>query len=219
MDRYLELKRVFQEHRNHDIALKMSAYMQHLFKFYGLPAPIRKSLYKKFLKNEKQRKIIDWDTLDTSYKDEYREFQYFVIDYLDVMKGFLSYDDMSYIKKYIKSKQWWDTIDGFAKIVGFVALTDHNMDELLLSWSKDKDIWVRRIAIEHQLCRKQKTKADLLEQILVNNLDSSEFFINKAVGWALRDYSKTDPEWVRNFVSIHSTKLNKLTIKEASKYL
>ena len=66
------------------------------------------------------------------------------------------------------------------------------MNDLMLAWSKDNDFWVRRVAIEHQLLRKDKMNIELLEKILENNLNSSEFFINKAIGWALRDYSKTN---------------------------
>ena len=75
----------------------------------------------------------------------------------------------------------------------------------MLEWSTDEDFWMRRIAIDHQLCRKERTNTELLEKILVNNFGSSEFFINKAIGWSLRDYSKTNQDWVRNFVeSIHN---------------
>ena len=75
----------------------------------------------------------------------------------------------------------------------------------MLEWSTDEDFWVRRIAIDHQLCRKERT--------------NTEFFINKAIGWSLRDYSKTNQDWVRNFVETHKDKMDKLSIREASKYL
>ena len=88
----------------------------------------------------------------------------------------------------------------------------------MLEWSTDEDFWVRRIAIDHQLCRKERTNTELLEKILVNNFGSSEFFINKAIGWSLRDYSKTNQDWVRNFVETHKDKMDKLSIREASKY-
>ena len=89
----------------------------------------------------------------------------------------------------------------------------------MLKWSKDEDFWIRRLAIDHQLCRKEKTNIELLEQIIVNNFGSDEFFINKAIGWSLRDYSKTNPDWVRNFISKYKDKMDKLSIKEASKYI
>lgn len=89
----------------------------------------------------------------------------------------------------------------------------------MLIWSKDNDFWVRRVAIEHQLLRKDKMNIELLEKILENNLNSSEFFINKAIGWALRDYSKTNPEWVREFIENHVSDMAPLSIKEGGKYL
>jgi 3-methyladenine DNA glycosylase AlkD len=78
---------------------------------------------------------------------------------------------------------------------------------------------LRRIAIDHQLLRKGKTDVVLLEQIIVNNLGQNEFFINKAIGWSLREYSKTNPEWVHNFLEKYADNLSPLSIKEASKYV
>ncbi len=219
MNMYSKIKEIFEQNKDEENAVKMAAYMRNLFLFYGLAAPKRKSVYKDFLKAEKKRKIIDWDFLDKCYEDEYREFQYIVIDYLAAMQNFLTYDDVTHIKKYIKSKQWWDTIDGLDRIVGNIAFTDNRINDLMLEWSADNDFWIRRIAIDHQLCRKDKTNTELLEKILINNFGSSEFFINKAIGWSLRDYSKTNPEWVRNFLNIYKNKMDKLSIREASKYL
>lgn len=96
---------------------------------------------------------------------------------------------------------------------------DHRVDQLMLKWSQDPDFWLRRVAIEHQLLRKDKMKVALLEQILLNNLNDNEFFVNKAIGWALRDYSKTNPAWVKNFIEENQADLNPLSIKEGSKYL
>ena len=89
----------------------------------------------------------------------------------------------------------------------------------MLEWSRDEDFWLRRLAIEHQLLQKEETDVQLLEQILINNLNQTEFFINKAIGWALRDYSKTNPDWVREFIEKYKDRLSKLSIKEGSKYL
>jgi DNA alkylation repair enzyme len=75
------------------------------------------------------------------------------------------------------------------------------------------------LAIDHQLLRKEKTDTKLLEKILVNNLVKTEFFINKAIGWALRDYSKTNPDWVRDFIEQHQAEMAALSIREGSKYL
>ena len=89
----------------------------------------------------------------------------------------------------------------------------------MLEWSTDSDFWVRRVAIEHQLLRKKKMNTDLLAQIIENNLNSQEFFINKAIGWALRDYSKTNSEWARQFIAENYDRMAKLSITEGSKYL
>jgi len=219
MEKYFEIKKAFEENRDSENAIAMSKYMRDMFKYYGIPTPLRKSIYKELLKKEKASSIIDWELLDICYEDEYREFQYFVMDYLSLVQKRLTYDDIPKIKRYIKTKQWWDTIDGFDRIIGNIAFSDSRINDLMLEWSKDDDIWVRRIAIDHQLSRKDKTDADLLGKIIINNLESKEFFINKAIGWSLRDYSKTNPNWVRDFIIKHKDKMDKLSIKEASKYI
>lgn len=219
MDKYIEIKNIFQENKDEQNAIKMSSYMRNLFTFYGLPTPKRKTLYKELLKSEKKNKVIDWAFLDKCYKDEHREFQYLVMDYLSAMQKFLTFDDVPKIEKYIRTKQWWDTIDGFDRIVGNIAFVDDRINNLMLKWSTDEDFWVRRIAIDHQLCRKEKTNIELLEKILVNNFGSKEFFINKAIGWSLRNYSKTNPDWVRAFIEKYKNQMDKLSVKEAGKYL
>lgn len=219
MDKYLEIRAMFENREDKENALVMAKYMRNKFKFYGLPTPKRKEIYKSFLKDEKKNKIIDWDFLDKCYQDEHREFQYLVCDYLNAMIKYLTYEDIFKIKKYLKSKQWWDTIDFLDTVIGRIGLRDNRVDDLMLKWSKDEDFWIRRVAIDHQLCRKEKTNTKLLEQIVVNNFGSDEFFINKAIGWSLRDYSKTNPNWVRYFIDKYKDKMNKLSIKEAGKYI
>lgn len=105
------------------------------------------------------------------------------------------------------------------KLIADMALKYEDINEILISWSKDNNIWIRRVSIMHQLHRKEKTNIELLEKIIVNNFGSDEFFINKAIGWALRDYSKTNKEWVSNFINKYKDKMANLNIKEASKYL
>jgi len=219
MDKYSKIKQLFEQNRDEENAIKMSKYMRDLFKFYGIPTPVRKSLYKDLLKEEKAKKTIDWNFLDKCYEDDYREFQYLVLDYIENMQKFLNYDDVPKLYKYIKSKQWWDTIDRFDRIVGNIAFKDDRINDLMLKWSKDEDFWLRRIAIDHQLGRKDKTNTKLLEQILINNFGSDEFFINKAIGWSLRDYSKTNPDWVKDFLNKYENKMNKISLKEAYKYI
>lgn len=219
MDKYQEIKNQFILHQDKERAISMSNYLRDQFQFYGIPTPKRRAIYKQFLKEEKKRKRIDWNLLDLCYEDEYRELQYFVCDYLNTMKAYLSYEDIPHMKQYIKVKQWWDTIDSFDRIIGDIGLRDMRVNDLMLEWSKDEDFWLRRIAIDHQLCRKDKTNTELLEKIIVNNFGSDEFFINKAIGWGLRDYSKINPEYVRAFINKYRDQMASLSIKEASKYL
>lgn len=219
MDKYTKIKVEFEKNQNPENAVKMAKYMKNLFPFYGIPTPQRKKLYRNFLKEEKKKGEVDWGFLDQCYADEHREFQYLVFDYLAVMQKSLTYGDIPKIWKYIKEKQWWDSIDCLDRIVGEIGLSDSRVDELMLQWSLDEDLWVRRLAIDHQLLRKEKTNRELLAQIIVNNLGSKEFFINKAIGWSLRDYSKTDPEWVKDFIDQYKDRMDKLSIREGSKYL
>ena len=219
MDKYFDIKKRFEEKEDKENAAQMAKYMRNQFVFYGLPTPKRKAVYKDFLKEEKKSGQIDWAFLDRCYEDEHREFQYLVCDYLTVMDNFLAYDDIPRIKAYIKCKSWCDTTDSLDRVIGQIGLRDSRVDALMLEWSLDDDFWVRRVAIDHQLCRKEKTNTELLEKILVNNFGSDEFFINKAIGWSLRDYSKTNPEWVRAFVEKHADRMAKLSVKEAGKYI
>lgn len=219
MKPYLELKKLFATHGDPERAPKMAAYMRDQFKFYGLPAAKRKMLYKELLRREKQKEIVDWPLLDRCYEDEHRECQYFVVDYLAAMQRFLTFEDVPKIECYVRTKQWWDTIDGLDGIIGGLGQVDERINHLMLEWATDDDFWLRRIAINHQLGRKDKTNTKLLETILVKNFGSDEFFINKAIGWSLRDYSKTNPAWVRHFLETHRDKMSKLSLREAGKYL
>lgn len=211
------LKKNFEKRVNEDNAIQMAKYLRNQFVFYGLKSPARRDAYHQILKDEKKQ--IDWDLLDQAWNDKHREMQYFVCDYLLAMEKYVSYDDLFKIEHYVRTKQWWDTIDSLMKLYGYVGLKDQRVDQLMLDWSKDPDKWVRRVAIEHQLLRKDRINTALLSQILENNLESDEFFINKAIGWALRDYSKTNPEWLSDFIDGNYNHLAKLSITEGSKYL
>lgn len=219
MDKYLEIKKIFESKEDKENAIAMSKYMRNMFDFYGLSTPKRKEIYNDFIKSEKKSKRIDWTFLDKCYKDTHREFQYLVSDYLLAMKQYVTFEDISKIQNYITQKSWWDTIDFLCKVIGDVELRDPRVKKLMLKWSNDENIWIKRSAIEHQLSLKDKTDCELLEKIIVNCFGMDEFFINKAIGWALREYSKTNPKWVRDFIDKYNDKMNNLSIKEASKYV
>lgn len=218
----MDFNKLYEEmiqHKNEEQAQKMSKYMLNKFEYIGIKTPERRKIFKNSFKEYKNKEKIDWEFVNKCWENKYREFQYVAADYLKNMKDKLTIDDIPKFKQLILKKSWWDTIDNLDMTIGALALKDSNVNKILLEWSLDENIWLRRIAIDHQLLRKEKTDTELLEKILKNNLGQAEFFINKSIGWALRDYSKTNPEWVKNFIEEIKENMAKLSIKEASKYL
>lgn len=200
-------------------ALDMSKYMKNKFKFFGVAASERNEIWKPYFKEAKKTKKIDWDFIEICFKHNKRECQYTAAYYLKYMQRFLVEDDIPKLKELVLTKSWWDTVDILDKVIGSIVYNNKNLNPIILEWSKDDNIWLRRVAIDHQLLRKENTDEQLLEKILINNLNHKEFFVNKAIGWALRDYSKTNPQWVRNFIEVHKENMASLSIREASKYL
>lgn len=199
-------------------ARQMSAYMKDQFVYLGIQTPQLRAIGKTLFKAEVQAEI-DWAFIEQCWDCPYRELQYAALDYLGLMQAKLTARDIPACYQLITRKSWWDTIDRLDRIVGGIALNYPAVNDILLAWSQDDNFWLRRIAIDHQLLRKTKTDQALLEKILCNNLGQREFFINKAIGWALRDYSKTNPEWVRGFISKYGKRMAALSIREAGKYL
>ena len=217
----MKVEDVFQglkEVANPEDAIHMKAYMKDQFEFLGVKTPIRRQISKIFFKKS-HKSTIDWKFINQAWENPYREMQYVVLDYLQLKQTSLASNDLTKVKKLAQTKSWWDTIDFLCRSVGYICLHYPETKKIVLDWSTDEDIGLRRLAIEHQLLQKEQTDVQLLEQILINNLNQTEFFINKAIGWALRDYSKTNPDWVREFIEKYKDRLSKLSIKEGSKYL
>lgn len=208
-----------EENRNELLAESMSKYMQDKFRFLGVRGATRTEIYKKYFPDARKSKEIDWDFIENCWNKEEREFQYVVVYYLKAMQRFLKREDISRLKYLIVTKSWWDTVDLLAKVVGSLVIRIEGYDQIMLEWSKDSNIWLKRVAILYQLSLKEKVDEIILDKILVNNLGDSEFFINKAIGWALRDYSKFNPEWVREFIKKNKDNMANLSIREASKYI
>lgn len=203
---------------NPDDAVAMKTYMKNKFEFLGVKTPARRKLAKAFFKQQTDS-VIDWNFINEAWNNPYRELQYTALDYLETHKKLLIPSDLPRLKKLAQTKSWWDTIDFLDRLVGSIIARFPETQEIILAWSCDEDIWLRRLAIDHQLLRKEETDTELLEKILVNNLGQTKFFINKAIGWALRDYSKTNPNWVRDFIERHRAEMATLSIREGSKYL
>ena len=145
--------------------------------------------------------------------------QYVATDYLNALVEQLTPQDLSRIELLITRKSWWDTIDALGKVIGGIFLNFPEIRLQLIRWSQHDNIWLRRVAIDCQLSLKQQTDKALLSEIIQNNFGQSEFFINKAIGWALREYGKTNPDWVKNFVQQHREKMAQLSVREALKRL
>lgn len=118
---------------------------------------------------------------------------------------------------FVVTGRWWDLVDETANLVQEALEGDPAVAETIRRWSRDDDLWVRRVAILSQLGRRGATDTGLLTDVLEPNLADREFFIAKACGWALRQYARTDAEWVKLFLSTHE--VTPLTRREASKHL
>ena len=115
---------------------------------------------------------------------------------------------------------WWDHVDAVSHRVGAMLLSHRPaLLPMIRDWSIDPDRWLRRTSIICQLGFKDRTDAALLKEVIAPNLADPDFFIRKAIGWALREYARTDPDWVRRFVSAHEGSLRALSRREAMKHL
>jgi 3-methyladenine DNA glycosylase AlkD len=215
---YAKIIQAYKDSSDAAQAAAMSAYMRGQFSFLGIPRPKRKEISKAFFKAVLDETEINRAFVDDCWERE-REFQYLAVEYLSKLEHLLTPGDIPFLRRLAVTKSWWDTIDGLDRIVGGIALRFPEVNQTLLAWSVAENIWLRRIAIDHQLTRKDRTDVVLLEQIITNNFGQKEFFINKAIGWSLREYSKTNPGWVRGFLAKYKDKLAPLSLREASKYV
>ena len=203
---------------NKETGARMAAYMQNKFPFLGIQKPQLKDFMKPYLKESKKYGF-DYGFVEDCWDFQYREAQYIAVEYINMNEKKLDAVDLDFLKELIVTKSWWETVDTLNGVVGSIVLKNPELKKTMLEWSTDENIWLRRSSIDFQQKYKEKTDTSLLENIIKNNLNSKEFFINKAIGWSLRNYSKTNPEWVKDFIERHRENLASLSIKEASKYL
>ena len=150
----------------------------------------------------------------------FREERYAAIDLTGLRLAWQQPLMLPVYEEIIRSGAWWDFVDGVSERIGGLLQADRpTMTALLRNWSRDTDFWIRRASITAQLKAKAHTDTGLLSDVIEVNLADREFFIRKAIGWALREYAKTDPDWVRAFVAEHSKDLSPLSRREALKNL
>ncbi len=220
MKLYSEFFCHLREYKNEAVAIKMAAYMKNHFLFLGLPSPLRKELQKPYIQELRKSNSIDWEFIFQCFEQPEREFQYIALDYLDLVKKNILNTEIENIEQLIIIKSWWDSVDCLDQIVGAMALNYPELkDRYIRKWMISSNIWLKRIAIDFQLSFKAKTDTEILAEAILSNLGSKEFFVNKAIGWSLREYSKTNKTWVARFIETHNESLSPLSIKEGSKYL
>ncbi|WP_141430912.1 DNA alkylation repair protein [Bacillus sp. 03113] len=214
------LKEIFEPHRNEEKAIPMQNYMKNHFPFLGIKKTERSQFVKQFfqesgiLKSDFQQDFV-W----ALWNEPEREYQYTALDYIGKYLKKLRPSDLPFMEKLILTKSWWDTVDGIASnAVGTIgAKYPEVISEAINDWAYGDQLWLQRASIIFQLKYKVKTNEELLYRYMIQNTDSKEFFIQKAIGWALREYSKTNPQSVKEFIEKQS--LPKLSIREGSKYI
>jgi len=214
------LKTLLERHANPSQAAPMKKYMRDQFDYLGIKTPQSKMLMKEFIGKQGLPPI---EELDTILRDLWalpqREFQYAAMNLLDRFEKKHSANFIITLEYLIVTKSWWDTVDALAShpVGTHFQRYPAVKKKYLTKWRKSKNIWLRRTAILFQLGYKKETDFDLLCEIINENLGSDEFFINKAIGWALRQYAYTDPKAVKKFVK--ATELHPLSRREAMKHL
>ncbi|HIK14442.1 MAG TPA: DNA alkylation repair protein [Leptolyngbyaceae cyanobacterium M33_DOE_097] len=212
----------YTEHQDGERAIAMAAYMKNRFPFYGIPMPQRKQLNKVLLPERKAAIIEAWllETVQLLWQENERECQYAGLDLLERFSSVLTMQAIASLEALILQKSWWDTVDLLAtKSIGELVLQFPELRSTMDGYSQHPNLWLRRTAILHQLKYKQKTDAERLFHYCIENAESKEFFIQKAIGWALREYAKTDSTAVVAFVNHHQKRLANLSQREALKHL
>ena len=214
------LNTLFEQHANPAQAGPMKKYMRDQFEYLGIKSPQLKELLKQFISANGYPPIKDLDAiLRELWALPEREFQYAATGFLGRSEKQLPASFIKTIEFLLVTKSWWDTVDTISG--GTLGIHFKRFPEVrqkyLAKWRLSDNFWLRRATILFQLNYKTETDFDLLCEIIRENLDSKEFFINKAIGWSLRQCARTDPKAVQKFVK--STRLHPLSQREAMKHL
>jgi 3-methyladenine DNA glycosylase AlkD len=195
----------------------MRAYMRDQFDYLGIPTPQRRLAAKTLLKQLKgAAPEILLQHASQLWEQPLREYQYIAIDLLAMHWKQLDVTHLPALFSLVQRKSWWDTVDGLAGVVSDVLRHQHDdMDDAL----NHNNFWMRRIALLHQLGWRDKTDAERLFAYCLARAHEKEFFIQKAIGWALRDYARHAPDEVSDFTQWHRAKLSALSFREANKHL
>lgn len=212
----MEIIQIFKNEYNNAQAISMKKYMRNQFSFLGIKNPQRQLLQKDFV--NKNKDSINWQMIKILLKEDEREFFYLVLDYLKKRKKLLKINDFEKIEFLITYKSWWDSIDIISPhLVGQLVTTYPQLKKEVIRWSRSDNIWLKRSSILYQLKFREELDKEILMEIIENTKDTENFFIEKAIGWILREYSKTNPIWVESY--LNKATLPVLSRTEGSKYI
>jgi 3-methyladenine DNA glycosylase AlkD len=214
------IKAILEPYRDAAKAALMAKYMRDQFAFLGVPSPQRKALARELFQTlGLLKEPIDVQLVHDLWNLPEREYQYLALDYLDRQRKKLEPTHADLLEYCVTNKSWWDTIDPLAHVAGALVRLHPVTLERIEAWSRHQNFWLRRIAILHQLAFKRDTDEARLFKYVLENAHDTEFFIRKAIGWALREYSYTSPDAVQKFVQDHAQELSGLSRREALKAL
>jgi 3-methyladenine DNA glycosylase AlkD len=213
------LKTLLEQHANPAQAAPMKKYMRDQFEYVGIKSPQLRTLFRQAVQENGLPPLEELDAIVRELWDlPQREYQYLAIGLMERLEKKLPSGAIKTLEYVILHKSWWDTVDNISHIVGIHFKRFPAIREKYLSkWRASNNFWLRRTAILFQLDYKEETDFALLSDIIQENLGSSQFFINKAIGWSLRQYARIDAKAVKKFVK--STPLHPLSRREAMKHL
>lgn len=214
------LKTLYEQNADPAQARPMKKYMRGQFEYLGIKTPQNIALQKQFLAEHGRPLLSELEAiLRDLWSLPQREFQYVAVGILARANKEIPAKSIKTIEYMLTTKSWWDTVDSIAG--GTVGVHFRRFpgvrEKYLAKWRASENFWLRRTTILFQLNYKEETDFDLLSEMIRENLDSKEFFINKAIGWALRQYARVNPNAVKKFVK--STPLHPLSRREAMKHL
>lgn len=200
----------------------MAAYMKTDMPFYGVQKAGRTSILRRLKREFAPHDIGEYHAaVSAVWELPHREEKYLALNYAGAFDEFINPDSMDLYERIVTDGAWWDFVDETAtRLVGRVLFKERARTRATIrSWILDDNMWLRRTSIICQLKHKVDTDTVLLGDACSANLADNEFFIRKAIGWALREHAKTDPVWVRDYVDAHRGSLSGLSYREATKYL
>ncbi|GAA4729733.1 DNA alkylation repair protein [Nocardioides endophyticus] len=206
-------------------AAQQQRYMKSTLPYRGYTAPELKALLRPLLASYEPVDRMAWESAVGALWDgaTHREERYAALAVARHRRarGWLAPESLPLFRHLVVTGAWWDLVDETAQHLVRPALVAHRaaLTPVLRAWASDEDLWVRRTAVICQLGLRTKTDTDLLRHAIDVNVDDPTFWLRKAVGWALRDYARTDPDWVRAEVSRHGDRMAGLSRREALKHL